>query len=203
MNSEPARDRFADALRTWKTQLIDVGGRNNLLFYRDLRAGTLDLGNARPPIVDSLIAGRVVRVSNLFPELAARKDALRRVRAIHSKAREHFEEKGISTLYLACGLATWANPRTSTAPSAPVLLRPGLFRSAGAAQDDFEFVLEGEMEVNPLLLQALKLDFGRDIVQEALLDRLDGIIDTRWELDATYEWLTGEARSIPGFAVNP
>jgi hypothetical protein len=27
----------------WRKALIDLGGRNNLLSYRDLRAGTLDL----------------------------------------------------------------------------------------------------------------------------------------------------------------
>ena len=145
----------------------------------------------------------MVRVSSLFPDPEVRKDALRRIRAIHAKAREHFEEKGVATLYLACGLATWTNPRTTTTPAAPVLLRPAEFHPAGAAQDDFELVLTAEMEVNPLLLQALKLDYGRDVPQDALLERLDGVIDTPWELEATYEWIVNEARSIPGFAVRP
>ncbi len=31
------------AIEDWKRQLIDLGGRNNLLYFRDLKVGTLDL----------------------------------------------------------------------------------------------------------------------------------------------------------------
>ena len=31
-----------EASRRWRSQLIDLGGRNTLLYYRDLRAGTLE-----------------------------------------------------------------------------------------------------------------------------------------------------------------
>src|SRR5262245_58136607 len=36
------------AVKEWMAALIDLGGRNNLLHYRDLRRGTLDLTSARP-----------------------------------------------------------------------------------------------------------------------------------------------------------
>ena len=37
------------AAEQWKRQLVDVSGRNRLLNYRDLTAGTLDLTrNERP-----------------------------------------------------------------------------------------------------------------------------------------------------------
>ena len=68
---------------------------------------------------------------------------------IQQKALENFEERGIDTLYLGCGLATWENKRGSWTPSAPVLLRRALLRPLGAALDEFELTLEGEMEVNP------------------------------------------------------
>jgi hypothetical protein len=32
------------AVRTWTGELIDLGGRNTLLYYRDLKQGTLDIG---------------------------------------------------------------------------------------------------------------------------------------------------------------
>ena len=51
--------------------------------------------------------------------------AARRVRAIKAKATENFEERGLQTLFLAWGIATWANPRGATVPAAPVLLRQG------------------------------------------------------------------------------
>jgi hypothetical protein len=197
----PLETRIGAAVHAWTNELIDVGGRNNLLFYRDLRTGTLDLGAAREPTIEALLAGKPVRLSNLFPDVEQRKDALRRARAIYSKAREHFEEKGIATLFIACGMATWKNPRSTSEPMAPVLLRSAEFHQRGAAQEDFELVLTGEMEVNPILLHVFKSDFARDIAQETLLDRLDGVIDTPWELQEVYSWLATEARMIPGFGV--
>lgn len=195
--------RIARAIETWSAQLMDVGGRNNLLYYRDLRTSTLDLAGGRPPVVESLLLGKPVRMSAMFPAVDDRKEAVRRIRSIHGKAREHFEERGISTLYLACGIATWTNPRTSTLPAAPVLMRPAQLTPRGAAEDDFELVLTGEMGLNPVLLHLLETDFSRPIPQDALLDRLDGVIDTTWELDETYAWLNQEARQVPGFGVTP
>ena len=33
-------------VKVWTGQLVDLSGRNNLLFYRDLKRGTLDLSDA-------------------------------------------------------------------------------------------------------------------------------------------------------------
>jgi hypothetical protein len=53
------------AAKTWTGQLVDLGARNTLLYYRDLRQGTLDLGLAEVDQValDQLTAGRAVRLS--------------------------------------------------------------------------------------------------------------------------------------------
>ena len=86
------------AARTWSGQLIDLGGRNTLLHYRDLRAGTLDLASAETSAVARLLSGRAVRLSVLFPgDLLA--DAARRMRTVAAKARENFEERGLSIGY--------------------------------------------------------------------------------------------------------
>lgn len=39
------------ATADWKNALVDLGGRNNLLHYRDLKVGTLDLTRANPEVV--------------------------------------------------------------------------------------------------------------------------------------------------------
>ena len=45
--ASPRRERLVkDAARQWTDQLMDVSGRNQLLFYRDLKVGTLDLEDA-------------------------------------------------------------------------------------------------------------------------------------------------------------
>ena len=43
--------------RTWTGELIDLGGRSTLLYYRDLKQGTLDIGpgsGSDPVAVDAL-----------------------------------------------------------------------------------------------------------------------------------------------------
>src|SRR5216683_2150193 len=149
------------AVTDWKSALVDLGGRNNLLHYRDLKRGTLDLTVADSDVVSDLLLGKSVRVSALFGDLEERDQALRRVRVIHNKAKENFEERGLQTLSLGCGLATWENKRAAWQPCAPVLLQPATLRPVGAAQDEFELAVVGEtMEVNPTLLHVLKVDFG-------------------------------------------
>ena len=45
---DPRADRVEAAVRTWQRHLVDLGGRNTLLWYRDLPSGTLDLTAAHP-----------------------------------------------------------------------------------------------------------------------------------------------------------
>jgi very-short-patch-repair endonuclease len=194
----------ARAAREWARALIDLGGRNNLLRYRELRAGTLDLTDASPVAIEALLASKPVRTSALFPDPEERAQQLKRVRTIHNKAKENFEERGVETLSLGCGLATWENERsTGWTPCAPVLLRQATLRALGAAQDEFELELLDEMEVNPTLLHLLKVDFNCDLPQESLLERVDGVIDELWELEETYQWLAEHTSRVPGFSIEP
>ena len=99
------------AARHWRAQLIDLGGRNTLLYYRDLKAGTLDLGTAGEIALAALLAGRAVTLAQLFPDRDAHAQAVKRARTIRNKARELHEERGIETCYVAVGMATWTNPK--------------------------------------------------------------------------------------------
>jgi very-short-patch-repair endonuclease len=190
-------------IKEWTNELIDLGGRNNLLNYRDLSRGTLDLTKAAAEGVSPLLQGKLIRLRYLFPEIEERDGAIRRARVMSKKALENFEERGIDTLYLGCGLATWENKRAGWTPSSPVLLRRALLRPLGAAADEFELTLEGEMEVNPTLLHVLKVDFNCQVDQEELLDRIDGVIDEAWELETAYQWLRDQASRVPGFKIEP
>ena len=46
-----------------------------------------------------------IRLSRLFKDVDLRADAIRRMQAIHRKARELVEERGIRAGYLATGMA--------------------------------------------------------------------------------------------------
>jgi very-short-patch-repair endonuclease len=190
------------AVKEWTAALIDLGGRNNLLRFRDLKAGTLDLTNASPMALGALLQGKAIKTSTLFADPEERQRNVRRLRTIANKAKENFEERGLETLAIACGLATWNNQAVAGwEPASPILLRQASLRSLGAAQDDFELVLVDEMEVNPTLLHYLKVNFDCSFDQEKLLDKLDGVIDEPWELEETYKWVTDHTTRVPEFGV--
>jgi very-short-patch-repair endonuclease len=190
--------------KTWTGALVDLTGRNNLLYYRDLKVGTLDLGDIDEGLLYSLLAGRSLPLSRLFPDEERRADAIKRARTVRNRAQEHFEERGLETLYLACGMATWANQKTTTTPCAPVLLVPARLAARGAAQDDFDVSITGELEVNPTLLHMLAVDFNCLCDPEDLLASagMEGAIDTPEELEIAFSWLREKCSTVPGFGVS-
>ena len=125
-------DRVAAAVRGWQRHLVELGGRNTLLWYRDLPSGTLDLTTAHPGGMAMLLAGRPTRLSDLVREPTALDEARRRVRTIRAKTLELHEERGITAGYIAVGMATWRVAGATRPPSAPVLLRSCQLRPTSA-----------------------------------------------------------------------
>lgn len=199
-HSARRRELVARAVETWKKQLIELGGRNNLLAYRDLKAGTLDLSDADPRAVTDLVIGKSVPLGRLWRDPETLADAQRRARTIHKKALEHFEERGIETLFLAFGLASWRPGALSLKnPRAPVLIRPAALVPRGAAQQEFELVLLGEFRVSGTLLQVLAQEFACTPDMDTLV--VDGAIDTMKEITDTFDWLLREAAEVPEFEI--
>jgi hypothetical protein len=183
------------AVRRWSEQLIDVAGRNALLHFRDLKAGTLDLARADETAVSAVRAGRTVALARLFPDPAAHADAIKRARTIRNRARELHEERGIETCYLASGVATWIHPKGGAAPAAPVLLRSAVLRARGAAEDDFELTVAAEAEVNPVLVHVLATDFDVRFDADQLADLDPAQAFERLDKEA--------AERVRGFAIRP
>ena len=185
------------AVKVWTGQLVDLTARNNLLYFRDLKVGTLDLGPAptRPPL-------RRPRRQDASSQAAlsdddAHADAVRRARAVHNRAQEHFEERGLETLFLAVGMATWTKPaRLGDAAGAPCSCVPPA-RGRGAAQEEFELSITGDLEVNPTLLQMLQSDFDVACDPDELLSRAASRAPSTRpeELDVTYQWLSERCAS--------
>ncbi len=195
------RSRVGQAVSRWRRQLVDLSGRNTLLYYKDLKVGTLDLGAAEPTALDLLLAGRSVRLSALISDPATLAGAARRARTIRAKAIELFEERGIQTLHLARGMATWENRRGTATPAAPVLLQAIGLKPRGPAAEDFELSLAGEPEVNPTLLHLLHTEYQIDLEEMSLVDLIDedsvGVPDPR----RLFEHLSKEAAQVPRFAI--
>ena len=156
----------------WKRQLVDPT-RSPLLYYRDLKTGTLDLtpdgenSQVNRSAVDSLLGGRRVRLSALVAggesggadPLA---DARGRLKRIGQVAQAYLEEKGASTLFLAVGLATWEVP-TGARPNAPVVMLPLSVEPEDAAHREFVLEVSGDAHFNPIMVHSLRTDYGVEL----------------------------------------
>ena len=216
------RETVERAAAQWAKDLTDESGRNRLLYYRDLKTGTLDLAKADPGAVGRLRNGKKVQVSQLFPgsseddhlaleweeeagndgqDLGA--EAIKRARSISRKAQENFEEKGIHTLFLGWGMATWTAQSSKATPAAPVLLCPiGLSRK-GTAESDYDFELTGEWTLNEALLQHLANEFQVDVSGEDLMDPYgDGEQISPDEEKDIFAELSRRAGNVPNFSIS-
>jgi hypothetical protein len=182
----------AAAQAQWVSALTDLGGRNTLLYFKDRRAGTLDLAPADPAALDHLLATGSIRLTRLFDDVDIRADAIRRVQAIYRKARELSEERGLSASYLATGMARW--DELFLEPAAPVLLRGLTITPTRARHDDFDLTLDDASEVNPVLLHKLATVHGADT--EALAAEPVPPADIYDQLAAL-----AKAAEIPGFEI--
>ena len=161
--------------RRWQRHLVDLGGRNTLLWYRDLPSGTLDLTTAHPGGLAMLLAGRPTRLSDLVREPAALDEARRRARTIRAKTLElsgGARHRGRVHRHRHGDLDRAAAP--SRAPAAPVLLRSCVLKPTGAAQEDFDLDLGNDVEFNPVLEHYLRSEQGLELDTDALEDLADG-----------------------------
>ena len=197
--SEVSLAQIRHTIADWRRALVDVGGRNPLLFFRHLPSGTLDLGEesgADRDVVAALLDGRLVRLSQCFPD-GGDADVIRRARRIRGKAQEHKEERGIDTLRIGRWFATWDRHQSpGPTPRAPVLLATAELTPQGGLAEEFTLSVTDEWEVNPSLMRLLERDFGVDIGEPGeteLLDAESGLLDV--------ERLRRLCESVPGFAV--
>jgi very-short-patch-repair endonuclease len=177
----------AAAQRQWIDALTDLGGRNTLLYYKDRRAGTLDLASADPDVMERFEKTGGTRLTRLFKDADIRADAIRRMQTIYRKARELTEERGIRAGYLATGLARW--DELFLEPAAPVLLRGLTITPTRARYDDFDLTLDDEVEVNPVLLHKLASVFGA-VIEKPSQERI-----------AAQLAKAAAQAEIPGFAI--
>ena len=199
--SRGRQERVVRAAARWAKELTDESGRNLLLYYKELKSGTLSLDEAVLSKRKALLNGRKVRIQELFTSDQA-DDALRRTRAVNRKATVNSEEKGIKTLFLGWGMATWTPVSSSATPASPVLLCPIELERTGAAEVDFEMKLNGDWTLNEALLQHLENEFSVDVSGERLMDPYgDGDQITEDEEQAIFAELHRRTERVPNFAI--
>ncbi len=192
------RGRLVDiAIRSWTKQLVDLSARNNLLYYRTLKVGTLDF-TGHEEYIDKALGGSAVRLSSVFDAAAPFE---KRARAIRGKAKEAFEERGLDTMFLAHGMAAWSeDSERRTPPRAPVTLIPVSLEPLATGAHDFELRIVGAPRVNPTLLRKLESEFGVPIAAEEFDAELLDVTDTH-ALGAIFARICELAHTVPGFTI--
>lgn len=203
------REALVTASRdAWKKRLIDLSRRNNLLYYRPLVNGTLELP-VSPDLAEFLASGKQRALSELSggKELSAAN-----VRTIVRKGLENLEEKGLLTLFLALGRCSWAAEDGGRDAFAPILLFPVRLNLKGHDIDATEIEVVGAPEVNPVLLHVLQEELNVRVDAEEVLDafhpelnRPDGEDSEESDVDpqAILTLMAERARKVSGFAVQP
>ncbi|MFN0009321.1 MAG: AAA domain-containing protein [Planctomycetota bacterium] len=177
--STARRDLVDRARQGWIRRLVDLSRRNNLLYFRSTKTGTLDLPGLLGGSHADLLAGKSVPLRTLCslsenPALAGAVTEIRR------RATTNQEERGLETLYVAFGSVSWQSDDGGRNPDAPVLLLPVTIQVPG--RDIRQAVLRrsGGFEVNPVLLQALSQEHGIELAADELLpedEKEDEIVD--------------------------
>lgn len=217
---EPEIRRIVDAAcSVWIRRLIDHSRANSLLFYRDLKVGTLDL-TAEKEAVGRLLAGDKLTVESLVSpgryaespdpivRTRAETEARQKVRttlvALQRKALSNLEEKGIETLYLAMGMATWPASDGGRPYDAPVLLLPARIEARGRVGDNIRLAVAGEPQINPVLLYVLEEHYAIRISASAVLSECGGEDESgQWLIDpeGVFARIEQAAATVPGFKV--
>jgi Protein of unknown function (DUF4011) len=170
--SDARRHTVEAARQVWIRKLIDLSRRNNLLYYRPLKTGTLDLSSAPAERLRELLAGESVPDSKLLPDLE--EETIKKcLRDISRRALENLEEKGLSTLFLTFGMATWPATDGGRPTEAPVLLLPvGLSKREG--RNSYHLSITGPFQLNLALLHVFQEQFKLTLHPEELLEEFDG-----------------------------
>ncbi len=204
--TDPKRSELVErARRGWIARLTDVSRNNNLLYFRDLKTSTLDLTAMGLESVADLAAGRAMSAAQLTQHGEDLQSVLARLKATRSRAQENSEERGLATLFLGIGMATWTATDDGRAPEAPIVLLP--MRIDARGRESLELRRAGDPTINPVLLYVLQSDFGCTLTENDLLPFLEGADGggshaTPFNPQGAFETLARKASAAPGFAVS-
>lgn len=198
----------------WRKRLIDTSRRNNLLFYRSLPISTLELP-VSPKLLKLASSSTAIKIGEL---LAVDQTTFSKIRAIARKGLENFEEKGLSTLYLALGKCSWLADDGGRDPFAPIILFPISITLKGEDVRSTKIEVSGKPEVNPVLAYVLNELLGEEMDTTSLLTALgapfsdcdangngsgEDSSETVADLQAALDFVSEYGAKIPGFKAEP
>lgn len=199
MVTDERRMKVDAARQLWIKQLIDLSRRNNLIYYRALTKGTLDFSECDEEELRSLFSGRRVSIANLVEEDELVKAAAK-VAEIRKKALVNLEEKGLETLLVAVGMATWNPTDEGRAPEAPVLLLPVEIEMRGRDGRTVAIRRTGDVQLNSVLVHVLDVEHGVRAATETILGD-NATEGDAFDYQAAFARLYDAAKSVRGFRI--
>jgi len=213
VSESPLRQSLIEASRdAWKNRLIDLSRRNNLLFYRPLVNGSLELPISSA-MMQFIFEGGSLAVSELLPNQEFKPS---NIRAIARKGLENLEEKGLSTLYLALGRCSWTADDGGRDPFAPLVLLPIKLKLKGQDIQSAEVEISGKPEINPVLIHILNEELNVNVSDGELLQGFCAELDdespdlgaqdsgrSEVNLNAVLDLLVSRSKKVPGFTAEP
>lgn len=194
------------ARKEWTRRLVDLSRRNSLLYFRDLKVGSLDLSDAPRDALQALLHSDrtpddAVPLGDLF-EHGDLTGAAASLKEIWARARSNFEEKGLATLFLAVALAEWKAADDGRDTSAPVMLVPIEATPPGGKGTRWLLRRSGEIQINDVLVHALEVEHKVTVIAEDLLQLILGDDeDETLDLSPVLNRLKQIARNVPGFDI--
>jgi len=184
------------AWRRWQGELAEVGGRSPLVRFVDTARTRIELSTTHPGGLPQFITGKSTLLSSLIRDELALRNAKLAAAEITQKGIELRSVRGIESVHLAIGLASWRNAGEEYL--APVLLRPLAIRRYGR---DFELKLKGQPFLNPALARELREQFQITLDAEAFvaLAITNGVFKPQPVIDR----LRGLTSHLPWFHVAP
>lgn len=182
--------------RRWQSELRQAGGRSPLVRFEDTPRTRIELSTTHPGGLPQFITGKSTLLSSLIRDELALRNARLAAAEITQKGIELRSVRGIESVHLAIGLASWRNDGEEYL--APVLLRPLAIRRYGR---DFELKLKGQPFLNPALARELHEQFKITLDAESFvaLAITNGVFKPQPVIDR----LRGLTSHLPWFNVAP
>jgi very-short-patch-repair endonuclease len=187
------------ARQSWIRKLIDLSRRNNLLYFRPLKTGTLDFAGADQDTMAVFFAGEEVSVKKIL-SFQTNDSQANVVRQIARRAMANLEEKGLQTLFIAMGQATWPATDGGRPVEAPILLLPVSLESRGS--QNFHLKRNGPVQANLVLLHVFDTEFGVRLSADDLITKVLGDDEGEpFDLRPVYTEILQKCTAIPGFDI--
>lgn len=199
--AEHREELVEKAKQVWIRRLIDLSRRNSLLYYRPLKTGTLTLSLADGDPMVELLQGELVNITSLVED--PRDQGLPiKLRDIWRRAQTNAEEKGLATLFLTLGMATWKAPDGGRDPESPIVLLPVALETKGRVGNLSSLRRTGVVQVNLVLLHVLETEFGIKLTPDDLIPLLQGDDEGEtFDPAPVYNHLADKCRRVPEFRV--